>query len=155
MNKSIRRAIALVLALSALVLCFASCGSNANKIHVTVAIYGLENGEDSIWLGREMQIDEGKNADEAVAMLNELVSTLSYTKDNSGMYDSFKNGNDKLKIPSQKALGDDTVEYYHIGWRLNGEVQSQIDNPKKLSDHVMQEGDRVELFIQKDILKQN
>lgn len=154
MKKTVRRALAMILALSALVLCFASCGASVTKLNVTVAIYGLDKDVETIWLGRHMQVEEGKTADDAVAQLKEMVSTLTYQKDTSGMYTSFKNGSDTLKIPQSKTIGD-VNQYYHLGWRLNGEVQSQIDNPKKMSDHVLVEGDTIEIFIQMDELKAN
>ena len=154
MKTTMKRVLAVVLALSALVLCFASCGSSVTKLKVKVAIYGLTSGgEKELWIrNNEMEIEEGKTADDAVVALCEARS-VTYVKDQSGMFDSFKNSEGELKVPETKALDNGTSEYYHFGWSLNGEIQSNIDNNKKLADHVLADGDSIEIFIQKDVVK--
>jgi len=153
MKKTIIRAAAMLVVLASLILCFASCGEEVKKITVDVAIFEIEDGEKSVWLRRRtMQLEEGKTADEAIAVLCEI-GEATYTKDTSGMYDSFKKKEGSIKLPAQKTLEDGTVEYYHYGWALNDVVQSNIDSNKNMSDYVMQEGDHVEIFIQKDTIK--
>ncbi|GEM_PF-2921273 len=157
MRKNFRNVAALLLSLVILCMSLVSCGGEVTKkVTVEVAIYSLDAGSDSLWARvKELEIEEGKTAyDAVVALCTER--GIAYTENSDKMFETFTNEElGPITIPATETVDEKNIKYYHFGWKLNDEIQSSLDNNKKMIDYVLVNGDTIAVFIQADVVSSN
>ena len=153
MKTTLKKAAVIVLAAVMLALCFSSCDKTKTEAtKVTVSVYD----EDHVIFLKitDMEIEAGTTAQKAVQMLCDARSA-SYVINTSGGFDAFTFG-ERTISSREEALDNGNKKMYSFGWKLNDELMSSIEEGAtyvSMSDKVLANGDRVEVFVQIDEVK--
>ena len=133
-----------------LVCAFASCGKEDNtpKITVEIAVYNGAKGENIIVGQRNLSLDEGATALDA---MNALVSGrgVTFTTGTDGQFVNITYNGKKVE-GSQTTLPDGKVEMKKIGWMVNDVAMTGASTQTETApkDKVLATGDVISIFIE-------